>query len=225
MITKNLTIQSVDDAGVGLARIAQLSAVDNDGDTYLPGAFSWKEQWVYILPAHNRSAMPLGKARVYEEGDWALAELRLNLNTQAGRDWHETLKFDLATGTPVQEWSYGFDVLDASPQFRQNMRVRELKKLAVNEVSTVLRGAGIGTGTLQIKGATLRPERFAALVGELAVIAATDPAVLSASGRKQLRDIHGSIGETLAAIDRPAPSSDDAVGAWLHAMSRRHLSA
>ena len=121
MFTKNLTITAMDETGLGLARIAQLSAIDSDGDTYQPGAFSWMDgggQWCAIIPAHDRRAMPLGKAWLYEEGDWALAKLHMNLETQAGRDWHQALKFDLATGKAVQEWSYGFEVLDADRQQR-----------------------------------------------------------------------------------------------------------
>ncbi|TYC93552.1 HK97 family phage prohead protease [Novosphingobium sp. BW1] len=159
MNVKSLTIERMNDAGSGRARIAQLSAVDSDGDTYAPGAFSWGQgggQWCQILPAHNRKAMPLGKAWIYEENGWAVADLYLNLNTQAGKDWHETLKFDLAKGKPVQEWSYGYAVLDADHQQREGRNVQVLKKLDVDEISPVIRGAGIGTGTLSIKSDNLR---------------------------------------------------------------------
>lgn len=152
--TKQLTVEKMDDAGHGLARIAVLSGVDHDGDTYAKGAFSWKkdkEQWVPILPAHDRKAMPLGKARVYEDGDAAYAELFLNLNTEAGRDWHETLKFDLAKGGAVQEWSYGFGVEDYGQEKRDGATVRVLKRVDVHEVSPVVRGAGVGTRTVSMK--------------------------------------------------------------------------
>lgn len=152
--TKHMRVEKMDDAGHGLARIATLSAVDHDGDTYAKGAFSWKktgDQWVPILPAHNRTAMPLGKARVYEDGDAAYAELHLNLNTEAGRDWHATLKFDLEKGGAVQEWSYGFRVIDHARESRDGASVRVLKRLDVDEVSPVVRGAGIGTRTLSLK--------------------------------------------------------------------------
>lgn len=118
------------------------------------GAFSWKdggEQWVSILPAHDRRAMPLGKARVYEEGDAAFAELHLNLNSAAGREWHSALKFDLEKGGSVVEWSYGFDVLAKAKEVRDGKDVRVLKRLSVDEVSPVVRGAGIGTRTLALK--------------------------------------------------------------------------
>ena len=152
--TKQLSVEKMDDAGHGLARIAVLSAVDHDGDTYAKGAFSWKakgDQWVPILPAHDRKAMPLGKARVFEDGDAAYAELHLNLDTEAGREWHKHLKFDLETGGAVQEWSYGFDVLDHAKERRGGNQVRVLKQLDVHEVSPVVRGAGKGTRTLGMK--------------------------------------------------------------------------
>lgn len=152
--TKNLTVERMDEVGHGLARIVTLSAVDRDGDTYARGAFSWKDggsQWVPILPAHDRKAMPLGKARVYEEGDAVYAELFLNLNSETGREWHAALKFDIEHGKAVHEWSYGFGVLEKSEERRGGEKVRVLKRLDVHEVSPVVRGAGIGTGTLALK--------------------------------------------------------------------------
>jgi hypothetical protein len=119
--------------------------------------------------------MPLGKAWIYEDGDWAMAQLNLNLDTQAGKDWHATLKFDLAKGDPVQEWSYGYQVLDADFQVRGEQRVQVLKRLDVDEVSPVIRGAGNGTGTISIKSAELKEQHFAPLIaglGELAERAA-----------------------------------------------------
>lgn len=153
--TKSILVEKMDDAGHGLARLANLSAIDHDGDTYTAGAFNWKEggeQWVPILPAHNRGAMPLGKARVFEDGDVAFAELHLNLETAAGKDWQSHLKFDLATGKPAQEWSYGFGTVDHIFEQREGDRVRNLKRVDVHEVSPVIRGAGLGTATLSMKG-------------------------------------------------------------------------
>ncbi len=204
MQTKTLTIKAMDDSGKGLAELATLALVDHDGDTYAEGAFGWKEggQWAMMLPAHDRRAMPFGKARVFEDNGKAMAELFLNLDTQAGKDWHAALKFDLATGNPVQEWSYGYSVLDADYQVRGEERVRVLKRLEVDEVSTVLRGAGVGTRTVAIKGAALREEKFNALMAELSeltdAISATPDAV-SAVGRKQLADIQAALAKALEA--------------------------
>jgi hypothetical protein len=205
MQTKSMTIEAMAETGKGLARIATLSAVDHDGDTYLPGAFSWKEgghQWCSILPAHDRRAAPLGKARVYEEGDAALAELHFNLDVPEAKSWHSAIMFDIAQGQSVQEYSYGFDILEFDYQLRSGNRVREMKKLDVSEVSPVLRGAGVGTGTLRMKSAELKAAHFAPLIGSLGELAAAlpaEPGVLTATGLKQLGDLHVAIGAALDA--------------------------
>lgn len=233
MQLKSLRIEKMDEAGTGLARIAQLSAVDSDGDTYAPGAFSWKaggEQWASMLPAHDRRAMPFGKVRVFEDGDFAFADLRLNLDTQTGRDWHSTLKFDLATGNPVQEWSYGFQIIDMDYQVRGDERVRVLKRLDIDEVSPVLRGAGVGTMTVNIKSAELKATHYAPLLaglGELAGALPEDFTSLSATGVKQLEEIEAAIGRTLGPLRERAGKerlvTDTALAQFLIQQSRQHL--
>lgn len=231
---KSLSVEQVDEAGKGLARIAQLGVVDHDGDTYAPGAFSWKEgggQWVQILPAHDRRAMPLGKAWLYEKDGWALADFTLNLETHAGKDWYATLKFDLATGRPVQEWSYGYEVLDAVYEQRAGKQVQVLKKLDVDEISPVIRGAGVGTGTLSIKSAELKRGQFDALIAGLGELLLADkPGMLSATGMKQLADIHAALGKALttgskseAALLAEDQAVQDAIGGYLEAVSRGRL--
>lgn len=196
---KSMAIQEMDASGKGLARLATLSAIDKGGDTYAPGAFSWKEggeQWAMMVPGHNRRAIPFGKARVYEEGDHALAELHLNLETSAGRDWHKALMFDFAIGKPVQEWSYGYNS-EYTYRVSAAGRTRVLTKVDVDEVSPVLRGEGDDTRTLAIKSAKLTDDHHAALIGSLGELASAidaDPNVVSASGLKQLREIHDAIG-------------------------------
>lgn len=230
-ITKSVTIEKMDEAGTGRARIAQLAAIDSDGDTYAPGAFSWKEgggQWVQMIPAHDRRSMPFGKAWLHETDGWAVADFTLNLASQAGKEWHAALSFDLSKGRPVQEWSYGFQVMDAGYEQRDGNRVRVLKRLDVDEISPVLRGAGVGTGTLAIKA--LKDAAFAPLItqlGELAGALATDPSSLTATGRKQLADIHLAIGKALAPdTDRSAQelaATDTALAGYLKTLARDHL--
>lgn len=233
MQTKQLTIENMDDSGTGLARIAILSEIDRDGDTYEAGAFNGpdgKGQWVPILSAHNRGGMPYGKARVYDDGEAAYAELNLNLATQAGRDWHAALKFDLDRGQPVQEWSYGYDAVDFEHRFSGKDRVRVLKRLLVDEVSTVVRGAGIGTGTIAIKSASLKDDHFAGLIGSLAELEGgleKDLSTLSATGVKQLSEIYRAIGEALAPIAAAkkdlALSTDTALADYLKRQAKQHL--
>lgn len=230
MLTKTLTIEKMDGAGRGLARIATLSAVDSDGDTYAPGAFAWKEggqQWAAILPAHDRRHVSLGKCRVYEDGDAALAELIFNLDIPQAKAWHSAIMFDLANGRPVQEYSYGYEVVDSAMEQRGGANVRLLKRLDVFEVSPVLKGAGEGTGTIAMKNAALKGRHFARLMTDLDALAAAladDPDCLGAPGVKQLADIHAALGK---ALTPPAAQDDGAAEKMLadyhRLLSRAHL--
>lgn len=148
-LTKSFEIKAVDDEGSFEAVIATLNVVDHDGDLTIPGAF--KKQSVSILPAHDRRSGSLGKAVIIEKGDQVIARGKFNLAIQAAREMHETLKFDLANGDPVQEWSYGFQIKESVEETRDGEMIRILKSLDVLEVSPVLRGAGIGTGTISAK--------------------------------------------------------------------------
>lgn len=234
MKIKSLTIEKMDESGTALARIAQLSAVDSDGDTYAPGAFSWKDgggQWCSILPAHNRRAMPLGKAWIYEDGDWALAKLHFNLDTPDGKAWHSTLKFDLANGKPVQEYSYGYQILDADQQQRAGQYVQVLKRLDVDEVSPVIRGAGVGTGTLSVKSLELKDAKFASVIGDLHELEQAlrdDPSRLSATGLKQLAEIYSALGKAMAPSAGDRAKADlltaQALGGYLANLSRGNIS-
>jgi len=232
MQTKMLTIKDMDAAGKGLARIAILSEVDHDGDTYLPGAFGWKAggQWCSILPAHDRRATPLGKSRVYEAGDEALAELNFNLDLPEAKGWHSAIMFDLANGESVQEYSYAYDLIEFDFQIRGANRVRQFKQVEVLEVSPVLKGAGIGTGTLSMKSAELKDKHFAPLLaslGELAQALPADSSAISATGLKQLEEIERAIGGVLSPMRELAVKErlavDTALAGYLQLQSRPHI--
>jgi len=90
----------------------------------------------------------------------------------------------------------------------------------VHEVSTVVRGAGRSTGTVNMKA--LKEAGFAPLIaglGELADALDGDPAALSATGRKQLEEIHAALGKAL--VD-PAQAEADAK-ALIEEQMARHL--
>ncbi len=152
---KRIELKQLDEDGTGLAQIATLSAIDHDNDTYAKGAFG--KQNVQILAGHSWAGVPLGKGVVFEEGDHAFASFKLNLDTVAGKEWHAALKFDMAEGEPLTEWSYGFKVLESDAEVRDGLSIRVLQKLDVFEVSPVVRGAGIATGTVSVKS---RPQFF-----------------------------------------------------------------
>ena len=145
-ITSN-AIKALDETGTGTALIATLNVEDSDGDVTLPGAFG--NQNAKIIPAHDWQHVPLGKAKIREEGNDVLADFKLNLNIEAARDWHEALKHDLANGPPLQEWSYGFGIEEASFGDFEGHEVRFLKKLKVREISPVIVGAGSAPGRLR----------------------------------------------------------------------------
>lgn len=149
---KNITgeIKELNEKGEGLIVFATLNVIDADEDVTLPGAFG--EQIAQMVPAHDWRQVPIGKAKIREDGDSARAEIKLNLKTDLGRNWYESLKFDLENFPPAkQEYSYGYDVLEESKGEFEGRQVRFLKKLKVHEISPVLLGAGLGTQTLSLK--------------------------------------------------------------------------
>src|SRR3990172_10179921 len=100
--------------GLVMARFATLNVIDKDGDVTLPGAFG--QQTVRVAGfGHNTSTPTTGKGTIAEEGDEAIATLRLNLAMAEGKETYESLKFDAEHGAPLTEWSYTFEVVDGAP--------------------------------------------------------------------------------------------------------------
>lgn len=159
-------LKEMDEAGTGVARIATLDVIDHDGDIVVKGAFG--EQNVLVLPSHQWGNIPLGRARVFEKGREVLAEFQLNLDTAQGTEWHKALLFDFKRGDPLQQWSYGFIVEKASFREEEGVgRVRILEQIEVHEVSPVVLGAGIGTGTLAVKGKQTFEKQLDAVMTEI----------------------------------------------------------
>lgn len=132
------------------ASIATLNVIDSDNDIIEPGAFG--DAVMSIVPAHDHGSVPLGKARMEDRGNLAVAVGRFNLDIPSAKDWRNALKFDLENPPAVQEWSFAFRPIEAERETRDGEEVRILKKMDVIEISPVLRGAGVGTGTLSVKG-------------------------------------------------------------------------
>jgi len=147
---KNISeIKQISEAGEGLAIISTFNVIDSDEDVVLPGAFG--EQTVQVIPAHDWTESPIGKANIRESGDTAIAEFKLNLQNSIAKDWYASLKFDFDNPPVKQEYSYGFSILEESRGEFEGRNVRFLKRLKVHEISPVLVGAGIGTTTLALK--------------------------------------------------------------------------
>jgi hypothetical protein len=144
-----VAIKAVGDDGSFEAAIATFGELDHDRDIVMPGAFG--DLPVSVLPSHDSQHVSLGKTLIEERGNTAVAVGQFNLEIQAAREWHSSLKFDLANPPSIQEWSWGFRPVKFTFEERDGGQVRFLHKVDTREVSPVLRGASIGTGTLSAK--------------------------------------------------------------------------
>lgn len=141
-----LTLKADGPEGSVRAVFSRFDVVDKDGDIVLASAFT-HGQAVPMTWAH-RWDMPVGKGIVLVEADHALFDGGFFMETDAGAEAYRTVK---AMG-PLQEWSWGFRVTDASFEQRDGEYIRIIKGAQVFEVSPVLVGAGENTYTMGIKG-------------------------------------------------------------------------
>lgn len=152
---KALSGLKITDAAEGkiTAVFATLNVKDSDGDVTLPGAFTKEE---VRISAYNhqswKGALPVGKGKISEDGDEVVLEGEFFLDTTAGKDTFEVVK----QMGDLQEWSYGYDVLDSERGSKDGERVNFLKSMKVHEVSPVILGAGVDTRTLAVKGKQLQ---------------------------------------------------------------------
>jgi hypothetical protein len=152
--TKTLSDVKIEGAeGYVEAVFSTFNVVDLDKDVTLPGAFDHGAP--VKISAYNHAstrghALPVGRGSIEVEGESAVLKGQFFMNTTHGRETFETVKSLGELG----EWSYGYDIVEAEKgKFGEpEQDVQFLKKLKVNEVSPVIMGAGIGTGTLVAKG-------------------------------------------------------------------------
>jgi len=153
--TKALTGVEIKDAEKGLveAVFATLDVVDHDGDVTVKGAFSDGEQVRISAYGHKtwEGALPVGRGVIRSGEKEVVLEGRFFMGSGGdrgvGRDTFEVVK-EMAE---LQEWSYGFDVLESTDEQIEEKAVRVLRRLKVHEVSPVMLGAGVGTRTLVVK--------------------------------------------------------------------------
>lgn len=146
------------DVGKGTfrARFATFGVVDADKDVTFPGAFPIGKEVPISSYMHTSwmGALPVGKGVISADDQHVYVDGGFFLNTTHGRDHYETVK----SLDGLQEWSYGYDVLEASYDTAVLSAypgaMRGLLKVDPFEVSPVLKGAGVGTQTEAIKGAT-----------------------------------------------------------------------
>lgn len=140
------------DRGEVSAVFSTYNVKDSDGDVTLPGAFTDGEEVVISAYGHTSwgGIRPVGKGRIRTTKSEAILDGRFFLDTTDGQETFSVVK---ALGG-MQEWSFGYDVVDGSRGTFDGEDVQFLKKLKVFEVSPVLRGAGVNTRTLAVKSLT-----------------------------------------------------------------------
>lgn len=134
--------------GAFTATFATLGVVDRDGDLTIPGAFREGQEVRITQWAHNWGALPAGRGVIHADATRAWVDGQFFLDTEHGQQTYLTVK-NLGE---LQEWSYGFDIKEWSIGEFEGQQVRFLRSLDVFEVSPVLLGAGLDTGTDDIKG-------------------------------------------------------------------------
>lgn len=138
-----------DEKGSFRAIFSTFNVVDLDGDVTLPGAFEVGQKVRIAYWGHRWHDLPVGRGAIGADEEKAWVDGKFFLDTQVGMETYKTVK-NLAE---LQEWSYGFDILESESGRFEEEDVRFLKKMKVHEISPVLLGAGIGTMTTVIKSA------------------------------------------------------------------------
>mgnify|MGYP000586634823 CR=1 FL=1 len=145
---------STEDAGTFEAVFATLDAVDRDGDSYDPGAIGTQDvkisQWNHGSWQSGADALPIGVGRVYEQGNEGIIKGEFDMSDETARKHYKKIKYLLSKGHNV-EWSFALENIGYRYEERDGNNVRIITSVTIQEVSPVLRGAGVNTRILAIK--------------------------------------------------------------------------
>lgn len=143
-------IKDADKGTVDLV-FSTFNVVDKDGDVTLPGAFEDGAKMPVSAYGHTswEGALPVGIATIKQTPREAQASAQFFLDTPDGAATFKTVKRLHAEG--LGDWSYGYDPKDYSFGEFEGQQVRFLKSVGVDEISPVLKGAGVNTRTLDVK--------------------------------------------------------------------------
>jgi len=159
-ITAEIEVKD-DAAGTVQSAFSVFNTIDSDGDVVKPSAFK-DGQEVPMTWAHHWD-QPIGKGTVRVGRKQATFDGHFFLDTQAGMEAYKTVK----NMAGLQEWSFGFRVLEDEEGDFEGQQVRFLKGLELFEVSPVLVGANRETRTLAIKGAVPDLSDLKDMMGEM----------------------------------------------------------
>ena len=145
-------IKDADKGQVDLV-FSTFDVVDSDGDVTLAGAFEDGRKVPVSAYGHTswEGALPVGIATLRQTPKEGQANAQFFLDTPDGAATFATVKALHKEG--LGEWSYGYAPEEYSFGDWDGQHVRFLSKVRVDEVSPVLKGAGVGTRTLAAKGA------------------------------------------------------------------------
>lgn len=196
----------LDGQGAVTVAFAQLDVVDSDKDVSLPGSFPSGKSLPMSSYGHTSwaGALPIGKGSIREDGQWAIFDGQFLMSTEQGKNAYETVK---AMGD-LQEWSYGLNAVETSYGQKDGQQVRFIKRQDVFEVSPVLKGAGVGTHTRDIKsvgsGSELTYQEHLALglrvVKSLAERSADRKAFRATDGRDLSTEVREQLAETAKSL-------------------------
>lgn len=219
-VARFVGLKELTDEGEFVATIARFNNPDLDGDVTLPGAFPEGKQVHIAQWGHNWSDLPYGVATLKAADGEQQAHGQFNLRTSHGRDAYETVK----AAKDIQEWSYGFQILDADYGEFDGQQVRFLKRLDVAEISPVMRGAA-GPGMTRVEeikglGLTMDEQAEVTLTSLSAFIARVKSLTdireeqgrkrISAANAERIARVHSALTdampdlEDLIALTRPA---------------------
>jgi HK97 family phage prohead protease len=145
--TKASITESGDGQGIIEAAFSVFDVTDSDGDVVLRSAFK-EGQEVPMVWSHNWD-MPIGKGTVHVTPKQAVFKGNLWLDTEDGLQAFRKMR---NAGT-LQEFSWGFQILDAEPGVKDGQQVRFIKDATLFEVSPVLVGSNRATRLLSLKAA------------------------------------------------------------------------
>lgn len=140
------------------AVFSRLNVIDHDKDVTLPGAFTDGQKVRISYWGHRWQDLPVGRGEIHADEEKAWVDGQFFLDTEGGKETYLTVKH---LSPDLQEWSYGFDVDKSRLGQFEDQDVQFLEALTVYEVSPVMLGAGIGTGTESIKGIKPYPNEHA----------------------------------------------------------------
>lgn len=150
----------------------QLGVVDKGGDVGVVGSIPTKD---VPMSAYGHTswdgALPVGRGTIREIDGWGVFDGKFLMDTTAGRDTFHTVK----ALADLQEWSYGYLAETRMGQL-DGKDVRFLDRQDIFEVAPVLRGMGVGTHVMSIKGgapddSVPYAEHLAWMLGQLKALA------------------------------------------------------